>query len=53
MLQIKMLSSWPFGSQNIKFGSLGLSYFPFIFLCAKLSSKEDKKSRKLATDPAG
>ena len=33
--QIKVFSSCPFGSQNIKIGFLGLSYFPFIFLSDK------------------
>ena len=36
MLQIKVLSSWPFGSQNIKNGAFGVEFFPFIFLCVIL-----------------
>ena len=40
-LQIKVLSSCPFGSQNIQNSVLGLSYFPFIFLCAISHQQRD------------
>ena len=36
MLQIKVLGSWPFGSQNIKNRVFGFEFFPFIFLCVIL-----------------